>query len=199
MRFKNYIARLKIRHAKSQLQPESFNFPADIMKPKHILVCLPSGLRELTIVKQFLPTISDLFKPADITLLSMPGIKVKDIFPRKGFQILSPTIDQLTWFGLPKKTYVQMLQEYKFDALIDLNLEPSVFTSFLLLNFPKAIRIGRGNHLGQPYYNHEIKTKYLRDERNIYRSLFETIDSMRNRTAEKTPADKPISWRTSES
>lgn len=199
MSLKNYFARLKIRHVKTQLQPESFNFPADIMTPKHILVCLPSGLRELTIVKQFLPTISDLFKPADITLLSMPGIKVKDIFPRKGFQILSPTIDQLTWSGLPKKTYVQMLQEYKFDTLIDLNLEPSVFTSFLLLNFPKAIRIGRGNYLGQPYYNLEIKTKYLRDERNIYRSLFETIESMRNRTAEKTPAAKPISWRTSES
>ena len=199
MSFKNYIARIKIRHAKNQLMPESFNFPADIMKPKHILVCLPSGLRELTIVKQFLPTISDLFKPADITLLSMPGIKVKDIFPRKGFQILSPTVDQLTWSGLPKKTYVQMLKEYKFDALIDLNLEPSVFTSFLLLNFPEAIRIGRGNHLGQPYYNLEIKTKYLRDERNIYRSLFETIDSMRNRTVEKTSAAKPLSWRNSES
>ena len=38
-----------------------------------------------------------------------------------------------------------------------------------------AVRIGRGNHLGQPYYNLEIKTKYLRDERNIYRSLLETI------------------------
>ena len=134
----------------------------------------------MTVVKQFLPKISELFKPADVTLLSMPGVKVKDIFLRKGFQILSPSPEQLTWSGLPKKSYLQMLQDHKFDALLDLGLEASVFTSCILLNFPNIVRIGRGNHLGRPFYNLEIKTKYLRDERHIYRSLLETLDTLRN-------------------
>lgn len=184
MSVKTFVANMHLKHMKSKLSPMMHTYPDDLLRPKHILVCLPGGLRELTIVKQFLPNITDLFKPADITLMSMPGAKVTDIFPRKGFQILAPTSDQITWTGLPKKSYLNSLSDYKFDAILDLSIQPSVFTSGLLLNFPSAIRIGRGNHLGRPFYNLEIKTKFLRDERNIYRSLLETIGLMRGNAAQ---------------
>lgn len=180
MSVKNFVASLKIRQLRKNMNPQEFIFPDAIQSPKHILVCLPGGLRELTLVKQFLPTITDLFKTADIVLLSMPGIKVTDIFPRKGFQILSPSAEHLSWSGLAKKTYIDKLKELKFDVVLDLNLQSSSFTSSILLNFPEALRIGRGNHRGNPFYNLEIKTKYLRDERNIYRSIFDTISIMKN-------------------
>ena len=180
MNIKNVVAGIKLSRMKNSMESEPIAFPSAIEKPKNILVCLPGGLRELTIVKQFLPTITELFKPADITLLSMPGIRVTDIYPRKGFHILSPTEDQLTWSGLPKKSYLKMLADDHFDLVIDLNLEGSAFTSCILLNFPGAVRIGRGNHRGDPYYNLEIKTRYLRDEKNIYRSLFETIATLKS-------------------
>ncbi len=132
-------------------------------------------------VKQFLPTIATLFRQADVTLLALPGIQVTDIYPRKGFQIITPSMDQLGWAGLPKRGFLQMLRGYNVDLVLDLNLDSSVFTSSVLLNFPKAVRIGRGNHLGEPFYNLEIKTKYLRDERNIYRSILETLGDLMNR------------------
>ena len=180
VRIKNILAKASVRRIARHMPSEQLRFPDSLRSPKHILVCLPSRLRELTLVKQFLPAITDLFKPADIALLCAPGIRVNDIFPHKGFQILSPTSDQLTWWGLPKKSYIEHLREMKIDLVLDLNFEQSNFTSSILLNFPKAVRIGRGNHLGQPYYNVEIKTKYLRDERNIYRSLLETIKLMKS-------------------
>ncbi len=155
-------------------------FPAALMQPRNVLVCLPAGLRELTLVKQFLPTLKEMFKGSNFSLLAMPGIKVHDIYPRKGFQILSPTSDQLTWSGLPKKNYVKMLQEQGYDLLIDLNLAQSSFTSSILLSFPQAVRVGRGNHRGEPFYNLEIKTKYLRDERNIYRSMFDMLGVLKH-------------------
>jgi len=180
MSLRDLIAGVRIRQIKKRMESDTLSFPGVLLKPKHVLVCLPGGLRELTLVKQLLPMIADLFKPADISLLSMPGMRVNDIFPRKGFQILSPTVDQITWTGLPKKSYIEMLQGHKFDLVLDLNLESSKFTSGILLNLPHAVRIGRGNHLGNPFYNLEIKTRFLRDERNIYRSLLETIDAMKN-------------------
>lgn len=161
-------------------------FPDALRNPQHILVCLPGGLRELTLVKQFLPAVTELFKPAEISLLCMPGMKVSDIFPRKGFQILSPSTDQLTWAGLPKRSYIDSLNAMKIDLVLDFNLEQSNFTSSVLLGFPQAVRIGRGNHLGRPYYNLEIKTKYLRDERNIYRSLLETIKLIKQNPKEQS-------------
>jgi len=174
-KLKNILANVKIRQTARRMDSELKDFPEALRNPKHVLVCLPAGLRELTLVKQFLPSISDMFKPAEIALLCVPGIKVNDIFPRKGFQILSPSSDQLTWSGLPKQSYLESLREMKIDLVLDLNLRQSNFTSSVLLSFPEAVRIGRGNHLGRPYYNLEIKTKYLRDERNIYRSLLDTI------------------------
>jgi hypothetical protein len=181
MGIKNVLARLQVTRLKHQLEPAAFSIPADLLKAKHVLVCLPAGLRELTLVKQFLPSITFLFHKADITLLAMPGIQVTDIYPRKGFQIVTPSVDQIGWSGFPRKSLLSMLQGYNFDAVLDLSLETSTFTSALLLSFPKAIRIGRGNHLGEPYYNLEIKTKYLRDERNIYRSIVETLGEVMNR------------------
>lgn len=179
MSLKSFVAGLKLSQMKSGFAPQMFDFPSRLSQPTSILVCLPRNLRELTLVKQFLPTIATLFKPASITLLSMPGIRVNDIYPRKGFTILSPSADQLSWSGLPKRGYMRMLTQQGFDIVIDLSLEQSSFTSGVLLSFPEALRIGRGNHLGRPYYNLEIKTKYLRDERNIYRSLFEMLAALK--------------------
>lgn len=184
MGLRNFVGSIQIGMRKKRTQDRVWSFPGDLQKPKHILVCLPEALRELTLVKQLLPTITQLFKPADITLLALPGVKVYDIYPRKGFQILTPASDQVTWSGLPKKAYLAMLADHKFDTVLDLNLKESLYTSSVLLNFPDAIRIGRGNHLGRPFYNLEIKTKYLRDERNIYRSLLTTLGTVMNKPVE---------------
>ena len=115
MSVKSMVARFKVSALKSRTESEVISFPSDLQSPRHVLVCLPGGLRELTIVKQFLPTISDMFRPAEITLLSMPGVKVKDIFPRKGFQILTPPPEQISWSGLPKKSFMDNLIAMKFD------------------------------------------------------------------------------------
>ncbi|MEA2030792.1 MAG: hypothetical protein U9N55_04255 [candidate division Zixibacteria bacterium] len=178
MSIKDIIAKSKVNRLKQKMQVVQFDFPSSLQKPKRILVCLPGELRELTTIKQFLPKITELFKPASISLLAMPGLMITDIFPRKGFSILTPTLDQLAWSGVAKKSYLQVLKRENFDLILDMNLNQSWFTSSILLNFPGAIRIGRGNHLGEPYYNLEIKTKYLRDERNIYRSLLEILQLM---------------------
>ena len=45
------------------------------------------------------------------------------------------------------------------------------------------LTVNRGERIvicGIPFYNLEIKTKYLRDERNIYRSLLETISAIKD-------------------
>ena len=184
MGLRDFVASVQIGMKKKKVKGRQLSFPADLQKPKHVMVCLPEGLRELTLVKQLLPTIAHLFKPADITLLALPGVKVYDMYPRKGFQILTPAMEQVSWSGLPKKSYLAMLAEHQFDTILDLNLKESFFTSTVLLYFPEAVRIGRGNHLGSPFYNLEIKTKYLRDERNIYRSLLVTLGTVMNKSVE---------------
>jgi len=176
---------------RKQMTPGTFQYPEALRTVRKILVCLPAELRELTTVKQFLPEIRDLFKTADITLLTAPGLQIADIFPRKGFNILTPSADQLNWSGLARKSYLKFLQDYRFDVVIDFGLEATDFTSSVLLSLPQAVRIGRGNHLGCPYYNLQIKTRYLRDERNIYRSLLDTLRLLIDGRPKDEPAGPP--------
>ncbi|MFH1686975.1 MAG: hypothetical protein ABIE70_05570 [bacterium] len=187
MSLRSIVGGIKINRMKRHLEPKALAFPESVQKTSNILICLPAGLRELTLVKQFLPQIKEVFRPAQITLLSLPGIRVNDIYPRKGFQILCPSADQVTWSGLPKKSYLETLAGYKFDLVLDMNLSPSPFTRGILLGQPQAVRVGRGNYLGEPFYNLEIKTKYLRDERNIYRSLLNMLTIIKRGPADTQP------------
>jgi hypothetical protein len=122
----------------------------------------------------------------------MPGVRIADIYPRKGFNIISPSSDQVTWSGVAKTSFLETLSQYNFDMVIDLNFENSAFISSILLNFPKAVRIGKGNHRGNPFYNLEIKTRYLRDERNIYRSLLDTLALLKTGRSSETRAPAGI-------
>lgn len=188
MGLRSFVGEIKLNRLRKRLESQPLDFPGALAKPKHVLVCLPEGLRELTLLKQFLPQIQDIFPKARVTLLALPGVRVHDIYPRKGFQILSPSGDQETWSGLPKKDYIELLRKQGVDLILDMNLGTSRFTRGVLLHLPEALRIGRGNHLGQPYYNLEIKTKYLRDEHNIYRSILTMVQRLRQSALGTTPS-----------
>lgn len=175
MGLKSILGDIALNRWKRRMEDSALSFPGALIKPKHVLICLPGELRELTMVKQFLPQIQEMFGESQISLLALPGVRVNDIYPRKGFNILSPSSDATGWSGLPKKSYLDQLNKRQFDLVLDMNLGSSPFTRGVLLSLPSAVRIGRGNHLGHPYYNLEIKTKYLRDERNIYKSLLTTL------------------------
>ena len=180
MGLKSIIVSSRLGWLKRQSEPEEFVFPDAIAESKNILICLPEGLRELTLVKPFLPELVDIFAPAEMYLLATPGSHVANIFPRKGYRILAPGSAQRTWTGLPKASYIETLRRNKIDLLIDLNLRDNPFIASVLLNFDDCIKIGIGDHLGQPFYNLEIRTSFLRDERNIYRSFIDTIAKIRN-------------------
>ncbi len=176
--FKKYAARFRLSMMAKKFVPGGINLPADLINVQSVLICLPSGQRELTMVKSLLPEITRMFSNAQIYILAPPGINIYDIFPRKGYFILSPSPKHLTWSGLPKKGYIDILSEHKYDLIFDMNLDANYFAQAILLSFPKTIRVGRANLLGQPYFNLEIKTRYLRDEKNIYKSMIETVNQL---------------------
>ena len=179
-RLKNILARFKLSLIRRKYVPASIAVPEDMINCKNVLICLPPGQRELTMVKQLLPELSRVFSESEIYRLAAPGSSVYSIFPRKGYRILTPTSQHLTWSGLPKKAYLAGLHETGYKVILDMNLNRHYFSQAILLSFPGAIKIGRANHLGTPFYNLEIKTRYLRDEKNIYKSIIATVDRIKN-------------------
>ncbi len=176
--FRDYMARFKLRLMASKFAPGDITLPSDLNKVESVLVCLPPDQRELTMVKNLLPEVTKIFSKAQIYLLASPGSRIYDIFPRKGYYILTPTAKHLTISGLPKKSYIELLNEHKYNLILDMNLDINYFAQAILLSYPNTIRVGRANHLGQPFFNLEIKTRYLRDEKNIYKSMIETVNRL---------------------
>lgn len=176
--FRDYMARFKLRLMANKFAPGDITLPADLTNVESVLVCLPPKQRELTMVKNLLPEITKTFSKAQIYLLASPGSRIYDIFPRKGYFILTPTAKHLTISGLPKKNYIEVLNGHKYDLILDMNLDINYFAQAILLSYPGTIRVGKANHLGQPFFNLEIKTRYLRDEKNIYKSMIETVNRL---------------------
>jgi hypothetical protein len=129
-------------------------------------------------VKQVLPDITSVFGGRNVHLLAFPGSNVESIFPSKGFRIISPGKSTLSWSGLPSRSFLEKLSQNRFDYVFDTNLTDNRFAARILLHFPNAVRFGHRGHLGHPYLNLEIKTKFLRDRRLIYRSIIEVIANL---------------------
>ncbi len=190
MSLKTIVGKIQLRQLERKVEPQEVAFPQAVKSPSRVLVLLPNGLRELTAVKEFLPSLSDMFSKARITILPAPGLRISDMISRKGFSVLTVGSEQVTWAGLAKKSFRDKLAGEKFDVVIDFTMEPTYFASSVLLSLPGAVRIGRGNYLGDPYYNLEIKTKYLRDQRAIYRSILETLKSIQTGQFRRGPGHK---------
>lgn len=180
MGLRAFFASARIGWEKRQSDPAEFSFPRSVTESQQVLICLPQGLRELTLVKPFLPEMADMFAPAEMYLLATPGSHVANVFPRKGYRILAPGNAQRSWSGLPKPSYLETLNKNSFDLIIDLNLRDNPFVACVLLSFDDCVKVGCGNHLGRPFYNLEIRTAYLRDERNIYRSFVDTLAQLKS-------------------
>lgn len=177
MGIKSLTARISLARAASRTKSAPVSLPLEF-EGKSLLVLLPEEQRELTVFKQVLPDITSLFGSRNVYLLAYPGTHVASIFPSKGFRIISPDRSALGWNGLPTRAFMDKLKSQKFDYLFDTNLTENRFAARVLLSFPEAVRFGHRGHLGLPYLNLEIKTKFLRDRRLIYRSILEVVANL---------------------
>jgi hypothetical protein len=177
MGIKSMLAMISLSRAAAGVQSSPLSLPLEF-HGKSLLVLLPHGQRELTIVKQILPEITAVFGDKDVYLLGSPTADIESIFPSKGFRIIACGKSSVTWNGLPSRSFLDKLKERRFDYVFDTNLEDNRFAARILLCFPQAVRFGKNGHLGLPYLNLEVKTRFLRDRRQIYRSILEVVANL---------------------
>ncbi len=174
MGIKSVMAKLVLKRASARLDTEPLSVPL-LLQGKTVLVLLPAIQSDLTVFKQVLPSLTDLFGENNVYLLACPDIEVRSILPSKGLRIITPSKSSVNWFRLPTSSFLQKLRKWNFDYIFDTNLSENEFAARILLNFPRAVRFGCNGRLGHPYLNLEIKTRYLRDRRLIYRSILEVL------------------------
>jgi len=181
MGFKTVLAKAALVRTASKTKSAPLSLPLEF-SGKSLLVLLPSEQRELTVVKQILPEITKIFGDRNVYMLAFPGTHIESIFPSKGFRYISPGKPGVSWSGLPTKKLLDKLRSHKFDYIFDTNLTQNVFAARILLEFPRAVRFGNSGGLGLPYLNLEIKTRFLRDRGQIYRSILDVVGHLAHKT-----------------
>lgn len=181
MGIKTLMAKAALVRAASKTRSAPLSLPLEF-DGKSLLVLLPSEQRELTVVKQILPEITKIFGDRNVYMLAFPGTHIESIFPSKGFRYISPGRSGMNWAGLPTGSLLDKLRSNKFDYVFDTNLTQNIFAARILLEFPGAVRFGNSGGLGLPYLNLEIKTKFLRDRSQIYRSILNVIGHLAGKT-----------------
>lgn len=181
MNIKSLMAKAVLSRAASKTKSAPLSLPLEF-SGKSLLVLLPGEQRELTVVKQILPDITAVFGNQQVYMLSSIGVQIESIFPSKGFRYISAGKSAIKWSGLPSHSFLEKLRKHKFDYIFDTNLSENVFAARVLLEFPQAVRFGNSGYLGLPYLNLEIKTKFLRDRRQIYRSILDVVAKLAHKT-----------------
>lgn len=109
----------------------------------------------------------------NVTVL-IPEHKVNSINITSHYDHISYSIEDITKFGLPTKSYIQKLDEYKFDVLIDLEREDNLFLTAVTSLISAKYKVGFKKAEIENLYNFQLVNTKINSEisyRNLLNSL----------------------------
>jgi len=141
------------------------NQPNDIGKisvnaknKKKFLMIFPENKKNSRIAGHFLKLFDKNIKKAKINFLVN-----KSIYHSYQFNlpenIITYNEDNINWFKIPKKTFINKIVHEKYDAVIDLHPKFNFFSAFLTLKSNAKTRIGFLSKYSYLFYNLEIDRK----------------------------------------
>lgn len=149
----------------------SYSFKQFIKNSVNYILIMP--LNELDFNNSF--DIARYFKihKKNVTLL-IPELKVNSVSVSNNYQILSYSIENITKFGLPTKSYIKKINEYTFDVLIDLEREDNLFLTAVISLIKANYKVGFKKAEIDNIYNFQMVNTKINSEisyRNLLNSL----------------------------
>lgn len=109
----------------------------------------------------------------NVTLL-IPEHKVNSVNISNHYDNISYSIEDITKFGLPTKSYIHKLNEYKFDVLIDLERDDNLFLTAVTSLINAKYKVGFKKAEVDNLYNFQLINTKINSEisyRNLLNSL----------------------------
>ena len=106
--------------------------------------------------------------------LFLPEHKVNSIEITSNYDYISYDLDDITKFGLPTKSFIQKINESKFDVLIDLERESNLFLTAVTSLFNAKFKVGFKKNDLESLYNFQLANTKINSEisyRNLLNSL----------------------------
>ena len=153
----NWLRHWIIRFWAAKESPKEFAFPAALQNARRVLVFMPADLESFRQSEFFLSRLPQAFPRAKVTLLYPPKSLAPRFYNPHGFKVLVPELKSVWWWGAPRRAFMDKLFESKFDIVISLNKEPSVFFAAVAITSETAVRIGLPGGMGAPFVTVELR------------------------------------------
>jgi len=162
-----YIFRKKIKKEFNS----SFSFTDFIENSMDYVIILP--LNDLDYSNSF--DVAKYFRihKKNVTLL-IPEHKRNSVTILSNYKILDYSLDDISKLGLPSKSFVQKLSEFKFDVLIDLEREENLFLVAVASLIDAKFKVGFKKAEIENLYNFQLVNTKINSEisyRNLLNSL----------------------------
>jgi len=150
---------------------DSYSFKDFIEKSYSYLIILP--LNDLDFANSF--DVAKYFRihKKDVTLF-LPEHKVNLGNITNHYKYMSYGLEDISKFGLPTKSYIQKLNEHKFDVLIDLERENNLFLTAIISLINSKFKVGFKKPDIENLYNFQLVNNKINSEisyRNLLNSL----------------------------
>ncbi|MBD3218928.1 MAG: hypothetical protein GF310_11685, partial [candidate division Zixibacteria bacterium] len=180
MGLKDIANNVKLNMQTRKMEWPSYTLSGMFSKIRHILLLLPPVEAVKDNMKYLLDELKNLFPNAKYTLVCHPNDN-REHAPSamKAAGRMSPEQAELSWSGLPRKSFIEKIKNLKADLLIDMSTDKNHYNAYIAACSGVPIRVGNYGSWGNPIYNLEIKTQYLQNEQLILQSIIEVLKSFR--------------------
>ncbi|MEW5875787.1 MAG: hypothetical protein AB1752_11490 [Candidatus Zixiibacteriota bacterium] len=161
--------------------PAEFSFPQALRDAKRVLLLMPSSVEALREVEVFLSRLPKVFPRAEVTLLYPPKSMIARFYKPYGFTTIVPGRGDVGLFGMPSSKIMGALTEKRFDVLISLNRQPSVFFAAISISSKAPVRLGLPDGMGEPFINVELR--HGRENADIKTEFILFVDMLRKLAA----------------
>ena len=142
--------------SKHFFKTEAFSLTQKLRESRKILICMPAHMNRLTVTKDLLSTLAEIFQGKAIYVF-LPILKTEGYLPSPaGYKVIYPNKEDLKIFSIPRKSLIQRLSEHQFDISLDLDLEDGFFNSYLGLKCKIPLRLGARGKRAFPFYNVQL-------------------------------------------
>jgi len=176
MKINRLAQRVSDFYQRMTIKSQPVNFLSVVEDLNDCLVCMPSNMQFILDAASKLPDIAAIFPNRLIKVLLSSNIDPRSHEFIKRFTIIKPYSDDLNFFYLPKKTFIDRIAGEGLSICIDLDFEANFFNSSISALTRAPLRIGCIKGMGLPYYNLEIGVNRTeKPSRKSYEDFFNVL------------------------
>jgi hypothetical protein len=160
-------------------KPQPFSLACAVNESESVLICMPSNVDGFAMARDLLLDFIRIFRPRQVYVL-VPflegGVYLSD---SSEYRVVVVDRNDLDFFSLPRKGFIQKLTQHGFGISLDLDLENAFFGRYVCLRCGIPLRIGPRRKSAFPLYNVQLALAQNQPgPREAYERMAQTLKSL---------------------